>query len=178
AERALAGEQASEVGFKRIEERKRFQRVHVVEISAKSQRMFAGLPCEVIDDLFAALLVKIRIAPVHAGRKGIQYLQVRLGSHRGKIEGAMPVLETRFVEKVRGDGGSQAAHQGLVAQVVVFEAGRQIKAVIQRRYIGQSPVIKEVAQETILAVAEGVVQLEQEVIVIAVAGGVEPLHRQ
>src|ERR1700694_2528393 len=111
AERALDSEQASEIGLKRIEERKRFLRVHMTEISAKPERMFASLQSEFIHDLFPALLVKIGIAPVHAGGKGIQHLQVRLGSHRRKIKGAMPVLETGFVEEVRSNRASQAAHQ-------------------------------------------------------------------
>src|SRR5262249_39573262 len=178
AEWTLGGEEAGEVCLKRIEERKRLGGVDVIEVAAETDGVFAPLPGHTIVKLFAAFRVRVRIAAVHSHRERVEHFQVRLGGVGGKVKSAMRELPAELVGQVGGDDRSQASHQALVAKVVVFEAGRQVEAVIERRNVGQPPVVEEVAEEGILALGKRVVQLEQEVIVVAVARDVQMFRSQ
>src|SRR5260370_21808644 len=84
AEWGLYRQQASEVSLKGIEQRERFKRIHVVEVAAEADGVFAVLPGYVVNDLRAALLIKIRIAPIHARGESVEHLQVRLRVTVGK----------------------------------------------------------------------------------------------
>jgi len=99
AERALGGEQAAEVGLKGIEQRKGFQRVNVAEIAAKADGVLAQFPSGIIRKFSAALLIKIRVAAVYAGREGIQDFQMRLGCVRGEVKCAVRILAANFIDK-------------------------------------------------------------------------------
>src|SRR5947209_3708566 len=104
----------------------------MAEVTTESNRMAAVLPGYVIYDFRAALLVKIRITAIYSGGEGIEHLQVRLSRDRGKVKSPVAILHTQFIHQVRGEGRREASHKRLVAQVIVFKAGRQIESVIQR----------------------------------------------
>src|SRR5262249_38742821 len=100
AERTLRGKQASEVGLKRVEQRKGFQRVHMAEIASEGNGVLALLPCDVVHNLCAALLIEIRVAAVHACGKGVEHLQVRLRRDRWKIKRPVAVLQPQFIHEM------------------------------------------------------------------------------
>src|SRR5213083_2372714 len=58
--------QVGEIGFKRIEQRKRLRRTHPVEISAKADRVLAQGLSHVVHNLETALFIEVGISAVHA----------------------------------------------------------------------------------------------------------------
>src|SRR5580765_6180071 len=101
AEWALDRQQASEVGFKGIKQRERFERIHVAEVAAESDGVLTMLPGYVVHNLCTALLVEIRIATVHARSEGVEHLQVWLSGDSGEVERAVAVLQAQFIHQVR-----------------------------------------------------------------------------
>ena len=95
------GKQATKVGFKGIEQRERFKRIHVAEVAAEGECVLAVLPGDVVHDLRAALLIEIRIAAVHARGKSVQHFQVGLRGNGREVERPVAVLETQFIHQMR-----------------------------------------------------------------------------
>ncbi len=71
----------------------------MAEVAAESERVLAVLPGYIVHNLRSALLVEIRIAPIHAGGKSVQNFQVGLGGNSGEIERSVAVLQPQFVHK-------------------------------------------------------------------------------
>src|SRR6476661_5002125 len=61
---------------------------------------------------------------------------------------------------------------------VALEAGRQVETVVQRRVVLQRAVIEEIADEQVVLVVDGVIDAQQHVVVVGVAGYVEILERE
>src|SRR5258708_21434779 len=117
------------------------------------------LPGDIGDDVSPALLIEIRIAAVYARGESVEHLQVRLRGYGREVECPVAVLHAEFIYEMRSESGRQTSHQRLVAKIVVLKAGRQIKTVIERRDIVQTPVIEKVTQEQVFVIRKRVVQL-------------------
>src|SRR4029077_19357935 len=122
AEWALYRQQASEVGLKGKEQGERLKRIHMAEVPTERECVLAVLPGNVVHNLRAALLVEIRVAPVHAGGKSVQNFQMGLSGNRGKVERTVAVLQAQFIHKVRSEVGRQASYERLIAKIVVLKS--------------------------------------------------------
>src|SRR5262249_23737187 len=77
-----------EVGFERVEERKRFGGIDVVEVAAKAQGVLAEGHGEIVHQLKPRFAVEVGVAAVHAGREGVGEFEVRLRRYRREVERA------------------------------------------------------------------------------------------
>ena len=131
--------------------------------------MLIEIEGEVVGNFEALLAIEIRIAAIYAGSERVGDFQVRLGGIGGEIEGASRELQEQFVGFVRADQGSEMTGDGLVAEEIVLEGGRQIESVVQRRLIGEARIGDEIAGEEIVVLTEIFVEAQEAIVEIAVA---------
>ncbi len=72
--RAQKSGKVAEVGFKRVEQRKRFGRAHPVEIATKVDGVLTQHFGDAVHDLKAALFIEVGVPSVHAQGKNVGHL--------------------------------------------------------------------------------------------------------
>ena len=132
----------------------------------------------VLHQFEARLAINIRIAAVHAHRKRVGDLEVRLRGDDREIEGAVRILHSQLIHPRGRKHRRQAAGERLIANIVVLECGRQIETVVQRRLVGQAIVIDEIAQVQSVLLVEVLIQPDEPVIRVAVAQHKQIFRRQ
>src|SRR5882762_1400109 len=128
---------------------------------------------EVINQLKSAFVVEVWVATINANRKLICEFHVRHGTDGGEIVGTMRILHPQLVYQRRTDRAGKVAYKGAVSIVVVLETGRHSEAIVQRRVIDQVPVIVEVAHVHIVRLVDGMIQPQQHIVVVGIAGHVQ-----
>ncbi len=135
---------------------------------------------EIVDQLKAGFAIEIGVAAVYARGEGVRQLEVRLRGDGGKIKRASSKLQTQLVDESWINDGGEGPHDGLIAIKAIFESGRQVEAVVQRRLVQQSSLVDEIAHEHGLFFTETVVHSHEAVVRIICSQNAAQIgfHRQ
>ena len=87
----------------------------------------------------------------------------------------MRKLRAQLIEQVWRKRRDQVAENGLIAQRVVFESGRQIESVVQRGDVRIPGVVEEVTAGQRVTLGKTVIELDQEVVGVRVPKNIEVL---
>src|SRR5882762_9187367 len=163
AKGTLAREDAAKIAFEGIEERKGFGGADEIVIAAKADGMAVAAKGNIVDQFKTRFTVEIGVAPVYPGREGVGNFEVWLRGDRREIKRSPCKLRTQFIHQLGIEYRCEGAGNRLIAVEIVFERGRQVESVIERRLVQQAAIIDKIADEKVLVCSDTTVKADKTV---------------